>query len=318
MRSLLTSTCSVENLARNLAHAASTLTQLAPRGEERLSGYLRWALDQERMLRADLRPAAVESLIYTRRHDLLVASVGAMTQPNVIGMLDAEIDRQTRAFGELSADLERWRARWARHSITDFIVPDTNILIEHKDRLDHLDWRALSSLAPDAVPCVVVPRIVIAELDALKAKGQRDAPTHARTALRTIETLFRPATTSTASGAPGPVPLPDLDRVFIDVLVEPLDHDRLPDNDSEIIAQAMSLKPFVPAGRTLAVVSGDTAFQFLARNNALTVHPLPEESRRPDPPAKRAQTPRRAAPQTSNPTEGPRPGGASARDESDS
>ncbi len=109
-------------------------------------------------------------------------------------------------------------------------------------------WHDLEGMAADAPVRLVVPALVIEELDELKRHRDTRQKTKARQVLATLWDLHRPKPTE-------PTPLPGQPGVSIEVLLDGDWHQRRPNNDGEIIDQALMISELTAHPVTL--VSGD-------------------------------------------------------------
>jgi hypothetical protein len=176
------------------------------------------------------------------------------------------------------------------------MVADTSVYIEHDDKLRDLDF---APLLPDAwldkPVVVVVPVVILDELDGLKQRGG-DALRRWRASytLGVLEDVFA------RSGTHGVLRQPTDDgtrgAVFMEILFDPPRHERLPINDDEIIDRALAAQSL--AGTSITLLTFDTSQAARARNAGLTVKKLvkplgdePEDTRG----KKKASTPQPAA-----------------------
>lgn len=265
------------------AHAQlETVRGSFPLASDRYIGYLRWANGQVRVLRTIVTSSSVDTLVTTPRHWVL-QTLDPSTMGNTLGdLVDLEIEQQLTTFDGAVA---RLRDEARRHAEVDVLfVLDTNALIHTRAAFDHLPW---GRLAPDAAHVrLVIPLVVIDELDGLKRRGQgkvveesrtagarsgaplEDVRSRARTTLRTLDLLFdEPAATPEITLAGH-----ETSRVSVAMHIEERDHVRFPDADSEIIDQALEVGAL--AARPVKIVTSDTGMALRARAAGLeTVQP---------------------------------------------
>lgn len=157
---------------------------------DRVGAYLRWANDAVRSLRAQISPADVERLVLTRRYEHLLG--GYAHDPQVLNdLLAVELDERVEAFDEASCALRSVIARWSRTGV--FVVADTSVYIHHPDKLDDLDLAPLIGARGDDIH-VLVPIVVVDELDGLKQSGNNAIRQRARQTLAVLDrvSLTRP------------------------------------------------------------------------------------------------------------------------------
>lgn len=98
---------------------------------------------------------------------LTAADIG--TQRVLNGLVDHEINQRTEALLEAIKDLDEQLRRGPKD--TTYTVADTSVYIEHDDKLRDLDFTALLDGWPDKPVVVIVPPIIVDELDGLKQRG---------------------------------------------------------------------------------------------------------------------------------------------------
>jgi hypothetical protein len=108
------------------------------------------------------------------------------------------------------------------------VVPDTSAFVEGMYFTD-LNWQELADVDPHEPVRLVVPILVIEELDELK-RGRDRIRDRARSVLRRLWELN--------SNQKQPAVIPGSRPVTVDVLADDLWHVRLPVNDTEIIERA--------------------------------------------------------------------------------
>ena len=118
---------------------------------------------------------------------------------------------------------------------------------------------------------VIVPVIILDELDGLKLRGG-DAPRRWRASytLGVLEDVFP----DRIRGRVLRQPAADQTRgaVFVDILFDPPRHERLPINDDEITDRALAAQGL--AGARITLLTFDTSQAARARNAGLTVNKL--------------------------------------------
>lgn len=180
----------VEEVLKQLRYAADTAASVSGEGMGGGAGlmidaYCQWTENAERMLRNVLSPEMVSDLVHTRRFWALRASTGA--ESRLVPMVTAEIETRQRELQGLIASLEAERARWADDQAM-LVIPDTNMFLQEGEPFDSLKW--LDSPAFGVDVRVVMPIVVIHELDRLKRQGPDARRSMARRSIRWLTKVF--------------------------------------------------------------------------------------------------------------------------------
>jgi len=211
--------------------------------------------------------------------------------------LDQRVDHFDEAIKTLTAYKERWR------NVGDLLVLDTCFYVEHPDELTDADLARLTAArAPGwAVRVLVVLLLVVDELDRLKRDNQ--ARSRARTALKTLDEVFRNVSEERPMGRLRDGSSSGLGPVTMELLFDPPDHERLPDNDAEIVDRALAVQ--ILSGREVTMVTYDKSMALRARHQGLKDLWLPH----PPAPQPTGQVQnsrgRRARPQAAQPAQNP-------------
>ena len=238
----------------------------------RLTGYLEWATKSARMLHNRISAADIDRLIFTRGYDRLLAAAGSLThgadigsQRVVNGLIDMELHLRTEALDEIIRELRSPNPQWAADDL--YAVLDTSVYIEHDAKLEHLDIAEGLTTFPDKRLHLLVPIVVIDELDGIKNKGDEPKRWRARYTLAVIERIFAPSQPRRGVLRDG---IRDVrGAVDMEILYDPPGHVRLPINDDEIVDRALAIAPL--AGKPVTLVTFDTGQAFRAREAGLAV-----------------------------------------------
>ena len=266
---------------REIASAAQDASNIHGPAYTRVTAYLEWVTNSVRMLEHRVSAADVDRLVLTRGYERLVSAAGSLTgadigtQRALNGMVNLEIQQRIKGLEEATTELDAQITRWSGNLA--FVVPDTSVYLEHDDKLEHLDFTSLLQARPDKTVRVVVPIIVLDELDGQKRRGE--------TLMRwragyTLGVMDRVLANVVGSGVLHPQAA-DYSRggVVLDVLFDPRGHVRLPINDDEIVDRARAAEAL--AGIPVTLVTFDTHQSTRARHAGLTViklsKPLGEE-----------------------------------------
>ena len=261
---------------RELKSAAQNAGNVHGPAQSRLAAYLESATDSVRMLENRVSTADIDRLVLTRGYDRLLAAAGTLagadiaTQRVLNGLVSHEIQQRIQAIEDAIRDLDAQIHRWPRDIA--YLVADTSVYIEHDDKLRDLEFAPLLPGAwLDKPILIIVPVIVLDELDGLKLRGgdplRRWRASHT---LAVLEDLF------SQPGPRGVLRQPAADgthgAVFMSILFDPAHHERLPINDDEIIGRALAAQGL--AGAPVTLLTFDTSQAARARNAGLAVNKL--------------------------------------------
>jgi hypothetical protein len=233
---------------------------------EVLGNYLRWVHETERSLLFYFPLADVERLLHTPRY-LTLADADRGT-PRLIERLLREMESRKRALDDVRIAIHAAHERWKRPAM--LVVPDTNTFMHGHEPFDPATWTALSS---GVGVRVIVPVVVVDEMDVLKASS-RSARTIARTTIRhLVELLGQSPETPVSLGLTA-------DRaVTIECLLDPPGHVRLSDPDAEVVDRATYVRDM--SGQAVSVVTFDGGVKFRAAAAGLIWREIAEQG---DPP----------------------------------
>ena len=225
------------------------------------NAYLKWANEQVRMLRHTLTPSALDRVVTTRRHWALVALDPTTMGNPLLPFVESEIDDQMCV---IEAELAALRRALGRYSTVDALVaPDTNLYAHGFVPWEQVPWKTYAHDGEEHLR-LVIPMLVIDELDRLKDRGSNEKSKNdglsvrnrARRSLRTMEQMFlNPADPVVLSS--GEV------TVTASVVFDDFGHERLPDADDEIVDRVRTVADL--GARPATIVSGDFGMRFRAR-----------------------------------------------------
>ena len=218
---------------------------------ERRDNWLRWwssADSQLRNLFADGDLAASLAVSADKVRDV---NLGAL--PFVA--LNRETDLWHERLGQVIEELEALKPFIDRPGT--IVVPDTSAFIEGEYFTDQ-DWQSLIGVSATEPVRLVVPILVVEELDDLK-RGRDRTQNRARSVLRRLWELNRDARKAVA--------LPGNRPVTIEVLVDGSWHVRRPVNDAEIIERALFVGEVT--GRDAVLAAGDYSMLYQASSAGL-------------------------------------------------
>jgi hypothetical protein len=261
---------------RDIQSAAQNAGNAHGPAQARLAAYLEWATNSIRMLEHRVSAADINGLVLTRSYDRLLAAAGSLTGEDIgtqrvlNGLVSHELQQRSQALDEAIRDLDSQGRRWPKGTI--YTVTDTSFYIEHDSKLRETDFTPLLPGAwHDKPVTIIVPIIVLDELDGLKQRGGTlHVKWRASYTLAVFDDIFTKAGTQailrqpTADGARGPV--------LMDILYDPPRHERLPINDDEIIDRALAAQS--TAGSPVTLLTYDTGQAARARHAGLAVNKL--------------------------------------------
>ncbi|MEP6527989.1 MAG: PIN domain-containing protein, partial [Nocardioidaceae bacterium] len=143
------------------------------------------------------------------------------------------------------------------------VAPDTNVFLHHPQFFTDVDWPGLVEARPHEDVELVVPILVLGELDHAK-RGRAEVRSRARQTLRRFDEMFHDPAAPARLEAPG-----GNHDIRVHLLADDPQHVRLPDADAELIDRLSALKQLV--GREVVLVSLDTSMALRARTAGLNV-----------------------------------------------
>jgi hypothetical protein len=147
--------------------------------------YLRWANLAVVRLRSQVSTADLDALVLTRRYWLLQS---CRIDNSLVSLVEVEIVERAAAFEEALGELDRQIRDWSREGL--FVVADTTLYIEHPQKLEELDLRDVLAIPQEqwSIPVhLLVPILVVEELDALKKPKDRHERWRARYTLAVLD-----------------------------------------------------------------------------------------------------------------------------------
>ena len=278
-----------ENLLRTLQSVYSDACNLrggggaARNAYERLLAYVEWTSAAVRMLGNQVSTRDLDRLVLTERYRLLAGLVGTMTsterpvQRVLNGLVSLELDERVADFEAAINALQDQMARWSALTYRHYVVPDTSFYIQHKDKLEDVDfWPLIDVWQLDVT--VLVPIVIVDELDRLKESKDKRVRWRAGYTLAVLDRLLADgadrARLRPGDGMPGPDGLTG-GEVTVELVFDPPGHVRLPGNDDEIIDRALAIEPL--ADRNVTLLTYDTGQSTRARSAGLQVVKLSQD-----------------------------------------
>ena len=238
-----------------------------PHPVTRQETYVRYATITEQRLHSFVSFSEAAAFFDGPRHrDICSMTPGSQLEL----MISAEVDAQAGRF-------EAWEQQLkdARDLLTGAdaaLVLDSSFYLEHPDKLKDVDFHELAQ-KPGKIK-VLVPMVVVDELDGLKRSGDRHRRWRAAYSLGVIDERV-PEPPAPGILTPGEATPPRIrGDVTLQIVLDPPGHERLPINDDEIVDRALACQTF--AG-PVTVVTYDTGQSQRARTARLGVIKPPRE-----------------------------------------
>lgn len=226
--------------------------------------YVQWATTTEARLRTILSDRDAAALFDGPRH----RDICSMTGGPLLSMINAEVNAHSNRLGALANELDL--ARRLFKGAGTCLVPDTSFYIEHGEKIEHVDFHVLAQ-EPGPVR-VLIPIVVVDELDALKKASSRSVRWRAGYSLAVIDrVIIEPPWPGILNPKSHNPPRGD---VTFQIVFDPPGHRRMAINDDEIVARCLACQPFAD---NLTVITYDTGQSTRARAAGLKVNKLSQE-----------------------------------------
>lgn len=252
---------------REIATALYDPTNASGPAQARFTKYLEWVSNAIRMLENRVSQADINRLVLTAGYGRLLSAAAALTgadigtQRALNGMLDLELRQRCVALEDAAKDLDSQIRRW--NAATVFTVADTGVYINHEQKLRELDF-AVALAIPAGTPVrVLVPIIVIDELDGLKRMKDEHVRWRAGHTLGVLDEIIRDPR-QPGQLRPG---------ITMEILFDPPGHIRLPIDDDEIVDRARAAQAV--AGADVTLLTFDTGQSSRARYAGIRAVKLP-------------------------------------------
>lgn len=261
-----------KHLHRTLGEVCQKVSNLYTSGPheyyERLLAYLDWATDAVERLDSLVSSTDIDRLVLTKRYDQLLAGLDnftiGTTQRLVNQLVSAELRQRTAVFTAAAETLAQELQRWQQRGMP--VVADSSFYVHHPYKLEETDFAELLDITEHPVH-LLVPMVVVDELDQLKESKARQARWRARYTLAVLDQVFQKSTEhAVLRQADAEVQRNTGVRrgeVTVQLLFDPPGHVRLPINDDEIVDRALAIKPL--SGREVTVLTYDTGQATRAR-----------------------------------------------------
>jgi hypothetical protein len=225
--------------------------------------YLAWVEEADRQLGSVLTDRADVEALYTERHWRIRSMDSSTVRP--FPLIQVEQSVQKARLEEIRDQLRKYSEMVSVPFTGSLVVCDTNAYV-HGKLFTQLPWDSIVGFSPVRL---IVPLVVVDELDVIKDRGGSDS----RWARRVIKEMQSVAPDGTGLG-----PFKMHSNVTLQFVDEPRGHARLFRPDDEIIRQAEYLSGLASAA--LHVVSLDRGMRLRAQAVGLRHLELPAEYRR--------------------------------------
>lgn len=243
-----------------LQRVLNEATAMTASGADLVPAYLRWAADAFTRLRRCLSADDVDRLV--RPPTYWAAVAGSASSTAMQQVILAELAAQQDELRQILRSVEGFRQRFIGvPEAAMVLVPDTNVLLAHAETARDADWHGIvhQHVRHDDTVRLLIPLVVIDELDKLKDSTKEKTRTRARVMLKLIHSLVgdspenRPTVQEATSVSGG---------VTLEVLMESPRHVRLPRNDDELVDVVARLRDML--GPRTVMTTFDTGADFRA------------------------------------------------------
>jgi len=265
-----------DNLLKNIEYVHTQVGNVRSAGHTHLdlyNSYIAWVNESVRMLRHEVSPEDLERLVLTKRSWLLQSMVGSAVAPLAV-LVETEIADRLAVLDEARRALAEQIERWSRPGW--FVVADTTVFCQ-ADKLEVLDLGGIL-MSRDEPVHLLVPMVIVDELDGLKRSGKPKVRWRAQYTLAVLDRVLSGSSTSArlrdedfSALDSGGIPRGE---VTVEIVPDPSGHARLPINDDEIIDCALAIQSL--AGRKITLLTYDTGQNHRARDAGLQVKKLTE------------------------------------------
>jgi hypothetical protein len=209
--------------------------------------WLRWWSEADRHLTSLFADGDTLASLYVSSER--VRNVNMEALPN--GVLHHEIDAWVARFEQMIAELAALKPFIERPG--QIVVPDTSVFLEGA-YFTELDWQAVAGVGAGDLVRIVVPILVMEELDEHK-RGRDRVQSRARSVLHRLWELH-------GGKASNAAPLPGSRPVTVEVLTDDSWHVRRPVNDNEIIERSIAVSEIT--GRDVILAAADYSMLYQA------------------------------------------------------
>jgi rRNA-processing protein FCF1 len=221
--------------------------------------YERWTESAQRELRQVFATESIVSRLRADRYWIIVSSPPGL--PRTASLIHSELSELRNYFTEKANELRVMKAKYPQ---ANWLVLDTNDLL-HYYRFDQVPWKALYGKNVR----VAMPHVVIDEVDSKSYNAGAKIQQRARGIYRVLETLLDRLGPDGQAAALA-------DGTPFTILTEEPGYDRMPNNDDEIVAQALALQQSVHPG-AVTLITRDIGMRARAVARGVTAAKMPDK-----------------------------------------
>jgi rRNA-processing protein FCF1 len=222
--------------------------------------YDEWTGSAAKQMLAVFAELVVMARLRGERYGLIVG--GDPASLRTAQLMYAEISELRTFFMDLANELRVTQGHYSARRGRSLVL-DTNDLL-HYQRLDKIPWVKLYGLGA----CVVIPHVVVDEIDRKSYAEGEKIRTRARGVYRVLEEMLDEI------DAKGFAAL--FDGSTLEILADEPGHRRLPNNDDEVVARATFLQQAI-APQEVTVITRDIGMRTRARAWKLKAAKLPDK-----------------------------------------
>jgi rRNA-processing protein FCF1 len=220
--------------------------------------YERWTESAQKELRGFFIEESIADRLRADKYWIIVGSAPASSR--TASMINTELSELRGYFADLANEL---RVLMAKYPQGDWLVLDTNDLL-HYYRFDNIPWKSIYGKSAR----IAIPHVVVDEIDSKSYNSGPKIQQRARGVYRILETLLD------QTGATGEAQLAD--GTPFALLTDESGHRRLPNNDDEIVSQALSVQQAVHPS-VVTVVTRDIGMRARTMARGLAAAKLPDK-----------------------------------------
>ncbi|MDO7883121.1 PIN domain-containing protein [Salinibacterium soli] len=241
---------------------------------DRFNAYLTWAARATAQLAQHLDHRQLNELVTTPRYWSLQGVEPIAYGPALSEVLNNELIARQAALDAAAQEIDAAVQKWGRYSA---VVLDTNVFLEIWDLVERINWNRKLGEFPHVPIALVLTSKMLEEIDNLKDRAPSQAARRrAREATKYLENEFPRGQFRQLRGEAWG----DMESALGWVLhLDALEHQPLPKADSEILSQALKIRPYA-AG--IAIASNDSNMRFTARSYNLTAFTVNADEVLPD------------------------------------
>ena len=233
--------------------------------------YMEWANLASRRLRPLIAQEAIDRLVLTKMYWTLQTMAPTPELKVVTDLVDTEITNRVFALREEKEVIDRMAKRWG--SVGAIALPDSSFYLHHPSKME--EWDLAPTLGMREEPLVVlIPMVVIDELDRLKESKINDVRWRAGYALAVIDRVVGEKVEVGVLKSENLVPEDGKSKprgvVELEILFDPPGHFRLPIEDDEIVDRGLAIQGL--AERPVTLLTYDTGQSTRARRAGLKAH----------------------------------------------